>query len=57
VYNSSDYQDAATSLFLGFELDITPTVAAAFGIHAGAQGYVISSRTRINANSGTIELD
>ena len=55
VYKSSDYQDAATSVFLGFELDITPTVAAVFSIHAGAQGYVISSRTRINANDGTIE--
>lgn len=57
VYNSSDYQGAASSVFLGFELDITPAVAAAFGIHAAAQGYVISSRTRINANDGTIELD
>jgi hypothetical protein len=57
VYNSSDYQNAAISLFLGFELDITPAVAVAFGIHAGAQGYVISSRTRINANSGALELD
>jgi hypothetical protein len=57
VYDSSDYQDASASVFLGFELDITPTVRDAFGIRAGAQGYVISSRSRINATDGTIELD
>ncbi|HZA94924.1 MAG TPA: hypothetical protein VE421_02225 [Burkholderiaceae bacterium] len=57
VYNSSDYQDAATSIFLGFELDITPAVANTFGIRAGTHGYVISSRTRINATNGTIERD
>jgi hypothetical protein len=57
VYNSSDYHDAATSMFLGFELDITPSVADAFGIRVGAQGYVISSRSRINAVNGAIEHD
>ena len=55
TYTASDYQRAATSVFLGFELDITAALASAFDIQDGASGPVISSRTRIDATSGAIE--
>lgn len=57
TYVASDYQGAHTSVFLGFELDLTPAVAYAFGIRGGAQGQIISSQTRISAASGVLELD
>ena len=55
TYSASDYQGAEASAFVGFELDITPTVADAFDIEDDASGPVISSRTRIDAISGAIE--
>ena len=55
AYTASDYQSGETSVFVGFELDITPAIADAFDIHDEASGHVISSRTRINATSGAIE--
>ena len=55
TYAANDYQSAEASAFVGFELDITPTVADAFDIQAEVSGHVISSRTRINASSGAIE--
>lgn len=55
VYSAADYQEAEASVFLGFELDITPAVADAFGIHAGIEGRVISSNTRIAADSGAFD--
>ena len=55
TYAASDYQCAATSVFLGFELDITPAIAGAFDIQDGASGHMISSRTRIDATSGAIK--
>ena len=55
VYSADDYQDAEASVFLGFELDITPALAVAFGIHPSLEGQVISSRTRIAADSGTLD--
>jgi hypothetical protein len=55
TYAATDYQGADASVFLGFELGITPTVADAFDIHSDSSGQVISSRTRISAASGTIE--
>ena len=55
TYAATDYQGADTSVFLGFELGITPAVADAFDIHSDLSGQVISSRTRISAASGTIE--
>ena len=55
TYAATDYQGADASVFLGFELGITPTVADAFDIHSDLSGQVISSRTRISAASGTIE--
>ena len=55
TYATSDYQGAAPSVFVGFELDITPALTDAFGIRNGASGQLISSRTRIDATSGAIE--
>ncbi len=55
VYSPDDYQDAEASVFLGFEIDITPAVAEAFGIAPGVHGRAISSRTRIAATSGALD--
>ena len=55
TYAASDYQSAEVSAFVGFELDISPTVADAFEIQDEVSGHLISSSTRINASSGAIE--
>ena len=55
AYSADDYEDAEASVFLGFELDITPPLAAAFGIEPGVHGGVISSGTRIAATSGALD--
>lgn len=55
TYAATDYQGADASVFLGFELAITPAIAETFGIRSGVSGHVISSRTRISAVTGTIE--
>jgi len=55
TYAASDYQSAEVSAFVGFELDIGPTVADVFEIQDEVGGHLISSRTRINASSGAIE--
>ncbi len=55
TYTATDYQSAGASVFIGFELDITPAIANAFDIRSGASGRLISSRTRIAAASGAIE--
>ncbi len=57
AYVADDYEDAEASIFLGFELDITPAIAAAFGIKPGAEGRVISTRTRIAADTGAFDSD
>lgn len=54
-FYATDYEEIEPSLMLGFELDLTPQVAMAFGIKPGAAGRVISSRTRIDASSGAFE--
>ena len=54
-YSADHYQDAEASVFLGFELDITQAIAGAFGIDPAANGRVISSRTRIAADSGALD--
>ncbi|MBA3253905.1 MAG: hypothetical protein H0T67_06540 [Burkholderiaceae bacterium] len=55
TYAASDYESANPSVFLGFELDITPTVAEVFDIRDRIDpGAVISSQTRIDATSGKI---
>ena len=55
IYAATDYQGAGASVFLGFELGITPAIAEAFGIRSDVSGHMISSRTRISAASGTIQ--
>ena len=56
AYAASDYQSASASVFLGFELDITPAIATLFDIHDRIDpGLVISSQTRVDATSGKIE--
>ena len=56
AYAASDYQSASASVFLGFELDITPAIATLFAIHDRIDsGLVISSQTRVDATSGRIE--
>ena len=57
AYSADDYSDAEVSVFLGFELDITPAIAAAFGINSGMHGRLISSHTRIAATSGALDSD
>jgi|GEM_PF-1685246 len=60
VYAEDDYRTAEPSVFIGFELDITPAIAIAFAIEPdeqGQQGRVISSRTRIAADSGALDGD
>ncbi|MEP6607410.1 MAG: hypothetical protein ABJA83_01885 [Burkholderiaceae bacterium] len=55
VFSAGDYDATEASVFVGFELDLTLAVAAAFCIKPGMAGRLISSRTRISASSG--ELD
>ena len=54
AYSADDYQRAESSIFLGFELDLTPQIAAAFGIEAAVRGSVISTHTRVCAISGSL---
>ena len=56
AYAAADYQSANASVFLGFELDLTLSIAEMFDIHDRIDpGPVISSQTRIDAASGKIE--
>ena len=49
------YAGAEPSLFLGFELEITPALAAAFGIGELAPAAVLlSSRVAVNAETGAL---
>ena len=54
-FSATEYEGIKPSLILGFELDLTPPIAAAFGIKPGATGRVISSATRIAASTGAFE--
>jgi hypothetical protein len=54
-YSPDDYQSTEPNTFLGFELDLTPEVAAAFGIEAAVAGAMISSQTRVCAISGALD--
>jgi hypothetical protein len=51
-YAAADYADAAASVFVGFELALTPAVQRAFGIGEAPPGRVVSSATRVAADSG-----
>ncbi|MGH6612486.1 MAG: hypothetical protein ACRECQ_19745, partial [Burkholderiaceae bacterium] len=51
VYSPNEYENSDTSVFIGFELDLTSGVAAAFDIRPNDNGRAISSRTRIAADN------
>lgn len=53
-FSASDYDTVEAVVLLGFELDLTEDIAAAFGIAPGIAGPLVSSRTRINAATGAI---
>lgn len=53
TYDSTAYEGTAPSLFLGFEVTLTPDVREAFGIEAPrATGPVFSSRLAVNPETG-----
>ncbi len=54
-FSATDYEAVAATVLLGFELDLTAEIAAAFGIAAGINGPMISSRTRISAATGAFD--
>jgi hypothetical protein len=55
-YRAEDYLDCASSVFVGFELELDDVVASRFGVstHA-ADARLISSATRIAAATGAFE--
>ncbi len=55
TYERARYAGAAPSVFAGFELALNEAMCAAFAIAHDAQGIELSSRTRINAETGAIE--
>lgn len=57
AYSADDYEGAQPSIFLGFELELTPEVFAAFGIDRTVGGVIISSKTRVCAISGALISD
>jgi hypothetical protein len=55
-YSADDYADAAASVFVGFEVDLTDSVRERFGMNACvADARVVSSATRVSATTGTID--
>jgi hypothetical protein len=54
TYSPDDYVHAEPSIFVGFELDLTPAVAEAFGIKGVLGGDIISSQTRVCPASGQL---
>jgi hypothetical protein len=57
AYSAADYENAEPSVFVGFELELTRDVSAAFGIDATVGGVIISSKTRVCPISGTLISD
>lgn len=55
AYERARYAGTAPSVFAGFEVELNEAVCAAFAIGDGTQGVALSSRTRINAETGAIE--
>lgn len=55
TYGRARYADAPPSVFAGFEIELNEATRAAFAIVPEAQGIELSSRTRINAETGAIE--
>lgn len=55
-YSHEDYVDGAPSVYLGFELALSPHVRQSFGIGpAPAGGATLSSRNRVNAETGALD--
>jgi hypothetical protein len=55
IYERARYAGAAPSVFAGFEIELNEAACAVFAIGNDAQGVELSSRTRINAETGAIE--
>jgi hypothetical protein len=55
TYERARYEGAAPSVFAGFEIELNEAACAAFAIGHSTQGVELSSRTRINAETGAIE--
>ncbi len=57
TYQRARYSDAAPNVFAGFELELNEATCAAFSIAKEVQGIELSSRTRINAETGAIDSE
>lgn len=55
TYERARYADASPSVFAGFELELNDATRTAFAVADDARGTELSSRTRINAETGAIE--
>jgi hypothetical protein len=55
VFDRARYADSRPSVFAGFEIELDKAVRAAFAIAEEAQGIELSSRTRINAETGAVD--
>ncbi|MDL1859751.1 hypothetical protein FBR04_01800 [Betaproteobacteria bacterium PRO7] len=55
TYDRAPYANARPSVFAGFEIELNEATRAAFAIAEEAPGIELSSRTRINAETGAIE--
>jgi hypothetical protein len=55
VYEAADFETAAPSIFIGFELALDDAVGSAFKVGAAGPGPTLSSRTRIAATTGAFE--
>jgi hypothetical protein len=54
TYDRACYAHARASVFVGFEIELDETTRAAFAIEKPVHAPELSSRTRINAETGTI---
>lgn len=55
TYDRVPYANARPSVFAGFEIELNEATCAAFAIAEDAPGIELSSRTRINAETGAME--
>jgi hypothetical protein len=56
AYRADDYLDAGTSIFVGFEVELSSAVRNRFGMDDfPADARVVSSSTRVSASTGTFE--
>jgi hypothetical protein len=54
AYAAADYMQSAPSVFVGFELELAPAVAAAFEVEPAGDAPTMSSATRIDAATGAV---